>query len=81
MTTYQVASTARRARGGDAFSAGAYGHGSTVVPSGVQHAYVRGEPTTICGIPVSALRTFDEAIAFAFESIGHGCRTCLDAVA
>ena len=81
MTTYQVASTARRAPGGAAFSAGADGRGSTASPSGVLHAYVRDAVATVCGIPVSALHTFDETTGFPFESQGHGCVTCLDAVA
>ena len=81
MTTYQVASTARRARGADAFSASVDGRGSTAFPSGVQHAYLLGESATVCGIPVSGLHTFDETTGFPFESQGHGCVTCLDAVA
>ena len=81
MSIYRVASTARRARGGDAFSAEADGQRSTAVPGGVQHAYLRGEATTVCGLPVSAFHTFDEATDFPFEAPGHGCPTCLDAVA
>ncbi len=80
MTTYRVASTARRAPGGAAFSA-ADGGGSVAVPSGVLHAYLGGEVSTICGIPVSALQTFDEATGFPLEPTAHGCATCLDAVA
>jgi hypothetical protein len=47
----------------------------------VLHAYLGGEVSTICGIPVSALQTFDEATGFPLELTGHGCATCLDAVA
>lgn len=81
MATYLVASTARRARGGGAFAAAVDGNASAAVPSGVQHAYVSGAGTTICGIPISALQTFDEAAGFLFETPGHGCPACLDAVA
>lgn len=35
----------------------------------------------MCGISVSALHTFDEAAGFPFESPGHVCAACLDAVA
>lgn len=80
MTSYRVASTARRAPGGAAFVA-ADGTGSVAVPSGVLHAYLGGEASTVCGIPVSTLQTFDETSDFSLEATGHGCVTCLDAVA